>query len=440
VIEREVIVVGGGVAGLACALELAEHGREVAVLEAAARVGGPVETRVEGDLILERGPQTVRATPELESLFARTGLEPIRAARLPPSVLRDGRIYRIPPSLGDLASGALVPPGSLLGGLLLEPFRRHGPGPRTVQELVRERLGPRVADAVADLLTLGVYAQPADRIGFESAYPGLADDLARHGSLTRTLIARRWRARGGRGYRGGIVSSKNGLGELLTRAGRLLGERLFLRTRARRVETAGAKIRVHTLDPERTFEAPEVVLAIPPGEAAGLVEGTRAAGLLARTRSAPQALAQFVLKDPGAAERLRTLGFLVPAREGLPIAGCLLPNALFPGRAPRDVVLLTAFVGPALIEASDSEIGRVVGSLLGRILGTGRAPELLDVARHPAGIAVYDRRHRERTRIARCRLAEETGALLAGAGYDGVGLGTAAASGVAAAREILSSR
>ena len=56
--EKDAVVIGGGITGLACATELVRQGRDVTLLEAAGRVGGPVETRIEDELILERGPQT----------------------------------------------------------------------------------------------------------------------------------------------------------------------------------------------------------------------------------------------------------------------------------------------------------------------------------------------------------------------------------------------
>jgi oxygen-dependent protoporphyrinogen oxidase len=252
------------------------------------------------------------------------------------------------------------------------------------------------------------------------------------------MLARRRRAKSEPAYRGTTVSSERGLAELMNRLGERLGERVLVDTRATRVERSGAKLCVHTSSPGRSFEARDVVLAVPPPEAAPLLEGTRGGRVLAAMRTQPQTLAQFAIKDAETAQRWRTLGFLAPAREHLPIVGCLFPNALFPGRAPSDVVLLTVFVAPVMRDASDAELGREIGTLLARLIGTPRAPDLIDVARYPIGIPIYDRRYRDRTRIARCRLEEEPGVHLAGAGYDGVGLGSAATSGVNAAGKILS--
>jgi oxygen-dependent protoporphyrinogen oxidase len=436
--EREVIVIGAGVAGLACATELAEQSRDVLVLEATDRVGGPVETRRVGEILLERGPQTVRSTPELETLFGRVGLRPAPAERRAPYVLRDGRLIRVPPPIPELLRGALVPPLTLLAAPFLEPFRRHRRGPHTVREFVEERFGGKIAEAMADVLTLGVYSQPADRIGFESAYPALADDLDRYGSLVRVAVARRFRPRPPKAATG-VISAEGGLGALMGALGAQLGEAVQVGTPATRVERTRAGFRVHTGPPHETvLESRDVVMAVPPPQAAQLLGEGSIARLLDRTEMAPQTLTHFAVKDADAVERWRALGFLVPSRERLPIIGCLFPSSFFPGRAPPDVLLLTVFVGPALRDESDATLSREVGGLLTRLLGTVRPPELLDVGRYPVGIPVYDRRHRDRTRALRRHLTEERGPLLAGCGYDGVGLGSAAASGMQAAKEILS--
>jgi len=64
---------------------------------------------------------------------------------------------------------------------------------------VAERFGRRIAARVADLLTLGSFGAPADRVGFESAFPALAERLSRAGGrlsalgLQRILGVRRLR-------------------------------------------------------------------------------------------------------------------------------------------------------------------------------------------------------------------------------------------------------
>lgn len=122
--EREdgapVAIVGAGVAGLACALQLQALGVPVRVFEAEAEVGGRVRTdRVDG-FLLDRGFQVLpTAYPEVQRLL---DLDALALGRfLPGAILRRGGAFarfvdpsRQPLTLFDtLASGAL-PLGDLL--------------------------------------------------------------------------------------------------------------------------------------------------------------------------------------------------------------------------------------------------------------------------------------------------------------------------------------
>ena len=70
------MVVGGGIAGLAAARNLADAGRSVALLEARSRVGGRIFTVREGGEVLELGAEFIHGRPpELWSLIEEAGLE-----------------------------------------------------------------------------------------------------------------------------------------------------------------------------------------------------------------------------------------------------------------------------------------------------------------------------------------------------------------------------
>lgn len=436
-IRADVVVVGAGIAGLACATELVDHDVDVLVLEAQARVGGPAETRCVGEFMLERGPNTVRATPELEKLIHRTGLEVLPARRGAPYLVSNGELVRVPPPPRNLLRGDPIPLRGWLE-LLGEPFRAQRPGPRSVEEFVRQRLGPTLAERLADVMTLGVFGTTADRVGFESAFPALADRLQRSRSLTRMLAGAIFQRREKTPGKRGLISTPEGLAVIPQRVAEQLGERIHLAAPVRRVvqRDGGFELSVGASG-ETKVASRHLVLAVPPADAAKLLELPRAERLLSSYGFTPQTLASFALNDRACAERWTGFGFLAPSREKLPLMGCLFPSALFPGRAPEGHLLLTVFVGAALRDAAETTLADELAPLLERLLGATRAPTLLDVARYPLGITLYDRRHRDRTRVLRQHLDDAGGPLLAGAAFDGVAFGAAAASGIRAARQLL---
>ena len=437
--RAEVAIVGAGIAGLVCARELVANGLDdLIVLEGAERCGGPIESARRGAWLLERGPTTVRSTPQLEALFRSAGLEPVRGRRAAPLVASAGKLHALLPRPAELLSGAWLPYSAVLSACA-EPFRRSRTGPRSVQGFVAERFGRELALRAADLLTLGSFGAPADEVGFESAFPDLAAALERAGGRLGLLALRRMLSREPRMPRAPLMSTAEGLGPLPTRLAQELGERVRTAARVERVRAVGAGFELECKGVGmRSLSVRRLVLALPPEQVAPLLElpGARA---LAACRSTPQTLVHFGLVDRDCAERWTGLGFLAPTHERLPMLGCLFPSNLFPGRAPAGSLLLCTFAAPALQGASESVLVRELAPVLARLLESRREPELLDVARHAPGIPLYDRGHAERVRELRSAAAPAR-LQFAGWGYDGIGLAAAAASGARAARALLAER
>lgn len=160
--RADVVVVGAGLAGLACARDLAAAGRSVLVLEAASRIGGRVRSHRGADgSILELGAQVVhdRTNPVWDRVDLGANLKPFAVSDF--QVLLGGRRYPLgglartglPPwgVVPALAAGAPAAPASVAGWLA-------GPG-RAAGAVGREWVGQEwAADpdrlSVPDLLTI----------------------------------------------------------------------------------------------------------------------------------------------------------------------------------------------------------------------------------------------------------------------------------------------
>jgi phytoene dehydrogenase-like protein len=119
---HDVVVIGAGLAGLRCAVDLAARGREVVVLEASDRVGGRQRTdRVDG-FTLDRGFHVlntaypaVRASVDVDRLAVRTFPTAVRVRRTDGSMATVGDPLRQAHLLPATLASGLVTPRDLVG-------------------------------------------------------------------------------------------------------------------------------------------------------------------------------------------------------------------------------------------------------------------------------------------------------------------------------------
>lgn len=207
----DVVVVGGGVAGLVAGLECARLGLGVVVLEQAERPGGCVG-RIDLDgLALDSGAESFATrNGSVEELLGRLGLEDRivppnragawlvwgdrgerRAAPLP----RTG-VLGIPANpLGDDVRAIVGWRGAWRAWLdRVTPILKIGRAER-LGPLVRQRMGAAVLDRLVTPISAGVYSTDPDDLDVDVVAPGLNEAMTRAGSLSggvgRLVEARR---------------------------------------------------------------------------------------------------------------------------------------------------------------------------------------------------------------------------------------------------------
>ncbi|MFC5337992.1 protoporphyrinogen/coproporphyrinogen oxidase [Leucobacter denitrificans] len=192
-----VAVVGGGIAGLVAARELALGGAEVSLYERASELGGRVRSTalagapidIGAEAFATRGGAVMQLIEEL-----RLASEVVRPEPLGSWVVTEERSLPLPPGgalgipsapLGRASRRVLGTWGALRAALEpLLPRDRTVDRATTLADLVRRRLGERVLDRLVRPVALGVYSTAPEELSL-SRLRDLAEAYEREGSLIR---------------------------------------------------------------------------------------------------------------------------------------------------------------------------------------------------------------------------------------------------------------
>jgi oxygen-dependent protoporphyrinogen oxidase len=397
--SRRALILGAGLTGLTVAASLRRRGVPVTVLESSARAGGPVASEESAGFLVERGPNSMMTgEPEVMGFLADIGMtdemiEPFAKKRF---LVAGGRPQAMPQSFFGAFTTPIFSPGGKLR-VLREPFV-----PRALVEdeslatFVRRRLGPEMLTRAVEPFVAGIYAGDPEMLSARHAFPRLWNLEQAHGSLLRGAL----RARGG--LRPRAFSFKSGMGALPDKMASLLGGDLHCGARVQSIVREGRSWCVGWSDGvtlHRTLAA-DLVCTVPAFAAASLPwpdEIRTALGGLEDVPYPPVTIIALGFRRADVAHPLDGFGMLVPAAEGRNILGTIFSSSLFPGRAPRDHVLLTTFVGgarqPSLAQMEDGPLERTVISDLADLVGACGEPVFRGIIRWPRAIPQYNLGH-----------------------------------------------
>lgn len=414
-----VIVIGAGISGLTVAYRLSHHtDLELVIFERENRFGGKAQTEVAGGFTCEEATNSwLDKEPVMRELLDDLGL----ATRIQPASQSAERrfIYRAD-ALREIALNPVKFMGSsvlpLRGRLRLamEPFVRKGNGStdETLAHFAARRLGPLSRDILIGPMAAGVYAGDPEKMSLKSCFPKVYDLEQRYGGLIKGMVAlKKEKRRAGEdpstvqaGPSGRMTSLKGGVGELTHALARALGSRVRLGTAVREIHCrADGRFDVF-LEGEPTEVADVVVSAAPAWSAENYLRtlDPEAADAFAGIPYPSLDVVCLGYRRDQVAFALDGFGFLVPRRQGKTILGSLWTSSIFPGRAPRDHVLIRTMIGgmlePQVGEWTDQQVIDTVLSELVEIIGVQREaePTFLRLFRHARAIPQYHVGHAAR--------------------------------------------
>lgn len=473
--RKRVVVIGGGISGLAAAHRLSEKWAqasckpEVLLLEASSRVGGIIRSERREGFLLEAGPDSfISEKPAAVELVRRIGLASrlieTNTAHRRSFIVRQGRLHAVPEGFQLLAPTRFWPfvttgifswKGKARMALdLVLPRQKSGNGQddESLAQFVRRRLGREALERMAQPMVGGIYTADPEKLSLRATMPRFLEMEREDKSLIRSMWKRRREGhaaqlQGTSGARYGLFLSFDEGMQVLVDAisARLKDVSLRLNTK---VESLGfdkaAKRWQLRVGVQETIAADAICLALPSYASAQLLRAveTKLADELEAIPYASTATINLAYKRSDISHALDGFGFVAPYVERRSVLACTFSSVKFAGRAPEGEVLLRAFVGgalqPEMFALDEEAMIEATRRDLQQLLGIEKRPLFAQVAKWPRSMAQYHLGHLERIGRIHERLAAFPGLHLAGNAFNGAGIPDCIRSGETAAEEIFS--
>ncbi|HEY3940565.1 MAG TPA: protoporphyrinogen oxidase [Bryobacteraceae bacterium] len=435
-----VLIIGGGVSGLATAYFLSRLGIRSTIIEKANRLGGLIQTDVIAGCQLEAGPDSyLAAKPAVTNLAQEVpGLKDqiigSNDAGRRIFIARDGKLVAMPKGMVMMVPGQWSPVlrSNLLSvgsKLRLLAETRSSPRERledvSVGQFVEEHFGSEVLELIAEPLLSGVYGGDPAKLSAKSVLPRFVGYEQMHGSLIRAV---RRDARQRTGQSGSLfLSLRDGMQTLTdSLAAAIHSHAAVIHAEITQVDRSGSGWRVHAGG--ESHQAGELVLACPTYVCGGLLEKTTPA-LASELFAIPYSsaiLVTLVYARATLGHPLNGFGFLVPHRFRKTIAASTWVSSKFPMRIRPNLAALRGFIvaerATELMNAPEGALIELVREDFRRLMGVITPPLFSTVHKWPNSMPQYVVGHAKRQQDIARMLKMSQGLFLSGNAYDGIGI------------------
>jgi oxygen-dependent protoporphyrinogen oxidase len=472
-----IVIVGGGIAGLAAAFFLRDSGAAVTVLEGSPRLGGKLAVSEVAGIAVDEGAEALLARrPEGTDLIGAAGLggQLVWPGTTAAGIWTRGELHPLPRRqfMGVPADTDELGRSGILSAAGLARAQTEADLPATarsgdvsVASYVGARFGQELVDRLVDPLLGGVYAGRSDQLSFEATLPALAQAAQRHRSLAAAARSLRPdpgppagrtaappagdRPPGGRGAPGGspvFTTLAGGLGTLpaavAARSGAEVRTAAMTRELAR--TATGWRLTIGSARSPELLDADAVVLALPARPASRLLAPASPAAAAGLGEIGYASMAIVTLAYPQAAfpSLPQGSGYLVPAVDGHPVKAVTFSSVKWPHlQREGQLVLVRCSVGrageEAVLQRDDGELTAIAGADLAAATGVTGGPAASRVSRWGGGLPQYTVGHLDRVARIRAAVAGQPGLAVCGAAYDGIGIPACIATARLAAGQVL---
>jgi len=462
-----VVVVGGGITGLAAAFFLRDQKVRVTVLEGSPRLGGKLYASDVAGVAMDEGAEALLARrPEGIELIKAVGL----GDELVPAGVTSSAIYTrgalrslprrqflgVPADLDELAATGVVSPE---GVARARDEHAHKAGDRdvSVTEYIGSRLGVEIVDRLVDPLLGGVYAGRSEDLSFQATLAPLAAAARSHATLTgaaTSLLPAPPAADNSNRPSAGtaapappapvFVSLTTGIGALPEAVAKASGADVRINAMTRELERTetGWRLTIGSAADPEYLDADAVILAVPAAPAARLLQDAagEAADQLKQIPYASMAIVTLAFRAADFPAQQRS-GYLVPAVDGRAVKAATFSTLKWPhlaAQAPVHVVRcsLGRSGDVAVLQRDDADLAALAEAELAEAIGLPAKSVAQRVTRWGGGLPQYNVGHLDRIAAIRTAVAKQPGLAVAGAAYDGVGIPACIATAKSAVAQV----
>ncbi|MGF1614707.1 MAG: protoporphyrinogen oxidase [Gammaproteobacteria bacterium] len=424
----KIIIVGGGISGLATAYYLLQRcpDCEVTVLEQEPCLGGTMRTEQKDGYLFELGANGFLSNrPDTLELVEAVGAEDLLLRSSDDARKRfvfTDRLYPLPETPGAFLRTALLKPRDKLR-VLAEPFiaARRDDQDESLQSFGYRRVGKAFTDTFLDAMAAGIHASTPEKLSVQAAFPAVVRLEQEFGGLFKGMLKKR---SGSAGPRGVLMSFRGGVARFIEQLAHTTGATVRTDCAIAQVRRTRAGFVVEGRGLQAV--ADKVILATPAFVAGKLLKAIdgELAEWLGAIEYSPIAVVGFGyarLRHP-----LGGFGLLTTQSAEQDILGILWDSSIFPDRAPPGEQCLRVLIGgqraPSLVHQEEGALIEIALRGIEATMGVRESPAVTIVKRWQRGIPHYKVGHGAQVSQIFARLKQHGGLYLNSNAYYGVGL------------------
>lgn len=428
-LDSDVLVVGGGISGLAAASFLTQKGFQVDLWEKQQQPGGKIQSNRDRGYLTEQSASMIldigsTLGPQLQLLGINEYQihDPKQHNRY---LVKAGELVVMPNHPKALFKSPLLSTRGKLR-ICMEPFvPRSNNLSESVAGFIRRRFGGEMLEAILEAYIGGPLASDAEHATASAALPRLTGLEQRYGSLSMGFMLSRLLQRKNTTT---TLSFANGMSNLVLQ---LLQQRTFhLETNceALSVQRHGRHWRVEgRCSGQPVYHSTRQLVVCTPASVCHELLQQLDQDLgenLKHIEYAPIDVVHLGWDNSTLNEKLKGTGFLVPKREGLWLNGCQWSSSLTPDRSPSDKTLMTCYLGgarhPECQQWNKQKLLTSTIEDLHRLKIVNGDPEFVRIDRHTQGLPLYHHDYQTRMNRLKNHLNRLPGLHLFGNYIDGV--------------------